>query len=159
MLGSVLDKHCTWLAAVRVKARPLYVPWSMADINFLAGPDVGHRCQPHCAFLQTLCVLSEGLKTTSRSDMARDVFNEPAPPTTTKKKKKKKHTHTKSENLLVMVQKYYSDGIALYSLCIKQRRVCPPKSFHYSMFIWDFACGSQCVRIHCCIVSASNQVN
>ena len=69
------------------------------------------------------------------------------------------HTHTKIENLVDMVQKYYSDGIALYSLCIKQRRVCPPKSFHYSMFIWDFACGSQCVRIHCCIVSASNQVN
>ena len=47
----------------------------MADIDFLAGLDVGHRCQPHCAFLQTLRVLSEGLKTTSRSYMPMDVFN------------------------------------------------------------------------------------
>jgi len=70
----------------------------MADINFLAGPDVGHRCQPHCAFLQTLCVLSEGLKTTSRSDMARDVFNEPAPPTTTKKKQ----THTQKVKIYLV---------------------------------------------------------
>ena len=109
-----------------------------------------------CLPADTVCTQRRTQKTTSRSDMARDVFNEPAPPTTTKKQKTHTHTHKKIQNLVDMVQKYYSDGITLYSLCIKQRRVCPPKSFHYSMFIWDFACGSQCVSIHCCIVSASN---